>query len=204
LNGIAAPLLEPNIDTDAIIPAPFLRSPSANLAEGLFFNLRFDRTKKPREEFILNREPFARAVVLVAGPNFGCGSSRVHAVWALQRFGFRCVIAPSFGEIFYDNCFKNGILPIILDPGNHQKLLAQLELSQFKITIDLQNQIISVGNTEIGFKVPAMQREALLQGLDEIGTTLLSIDDIRAFRDADRTQRPWVYDLETRWQSNKI
>jgi 3-isopropylmalate/(R)-2-methylmalate dehydratase small subunit len=198
LNGIAAPLLEPNIDTDAIIPAPFLRSPSANLAEGLFFNFRFDRTKKPQENFILNREPFTHATVLVAGSNFGCGSSRVHAVWALQRFGFRCVIALSFGEIFYDNCFKNVFLPIILEPANHQNLLDQLELSSFKITIDLRDCIIAVGKAKIEFKVPAVQREALLQGLDEIGTSLLSINDIRSFRMADRARRPWVYDLESR------
>jgi 3-isopropylmalate/(R)-2-methylmalate dehydratase small subunit len=108
------------------------------------------------------------------------------------------VIASSFGEIFYDNCFKNGILPIILESASHQNLLVQLEQSSFKIAIDLRDCVITVGKAKIEFKVPAMQRESLLQGLDEIGTSLLSIDEIRSFRMADRVSRPWVYDLESR------
>ncbi|WP_213741744.1 3-isopropylmalate dehydratase small subunit [Bradyrhizobium sp. dw_411] len=198
LVSIAAPLLEPNIDTDAIIPAPFLRSPSLNLANGLFFNRRFDGNGKPIEEFILNRAPFSSAKVLIGGLNFGCGSSREQAVWALKRFGFRCVIAPSFGEIFYDSCFKNGVLPIVLNAADHKKLAAEVELSNFKIEIDLDAQIIRAGGLEIGFDVPPRKRDALLQGLDEIGTSMLSIDAIRDFRSADRIRRPWVYDLETR------
>jgi len=197
LTGTAAPLLEANIDTDAIIPAPFLRSPSINLANGLFFNRRFDQNGTPRKEFILNREPFSHANTLVAGSNFGCGSSREHAVWALKRFGFRCVVAPSFGEIFYDSCFKNGVLPIILNADDHNKLVAELEPANFKIEIDLQAQIILAGGIGIAFDTPSGRREALLQGLDEIGTTMLSLDSIRSFRTADRVRRPWVYDLET-------
>lgn len=198
LSSTAAPLLEANIDTDAIIPAPFLRSPSIDLAGGLFFNWRFDQNGSPREEFILNREPFAHAAILVAGPNFGCGSSREHAVWALKRFGFRCVIATSFGEIFYDNCFKNGVLPIILNADDHRTLVERLEPSSYKIEVDLEAQAIRAGGAEIAFQIPARRREALLQGLDEIGTSLLSVDEIRSFRAADRARRPWVYDLETR------
>jgi 3-isopropylmalate/(R)-2-methylmalate dehydratase small subunit len=198
LVSIVAPLLEANIDTDAIIPAPFLRSPSLNLADGLFFNRRFDRSGKPIEEFVLNRTQFGSARVLLAGLNFGCGSSREQAVWALKRFGFRCVIAPSFGEIFYDSCFKNGVLPIILRAADHKDLFAELESSNFQIEVDLDAQIIRAGKLKIGFDVPPRKRDALLQGLDEIGTSMLSIDAIRDFRSADRTRRPWVYDLETR------
>jgi 3-isopropylmalate/(R)-2-methylmalate dehydratase small subunit len=198
LTGTAARLIEANIDTDAIIPAPFLRSPSLNLANGLFAVRRFDQSGAPRKDFILNREPFAHANTLVAGVNFGCGSSREQAVWALKRFGFRCVIAPSFGEIFYENCFKNGVLPIILNAADHERLATELERSDFQIEIDLQAQVIRTGKLEIAFDVPARKRDALLQGLDEIGTSLLSIDEIRSFRAADRGRRPWVYDLETR------
>ncbi len=198
LVSIVAPLLEANIDTDAIIPAPFLRSPSLNLADGLFFNRRFDRGGKPIEEFILNRAPFSSAKVLIAGLNFGCGSSREQAVWALKRFGFRCVIAPSFGEIFYDSCFKNGVLPIILSAANHKELVAELELSNFQIEVDLKTQVIRAGKLEFGFDVPPRKRDALLEGLDEIGTSMLSIDAIRDFRSSDRIRRPWVYELETR------
>jgi len=198
VDGIAAALLEANIDTDAIIPAPFLRSPSLNLAEGLFFNRRFDRSGALIKDFVLNREPFARASILIAGVNFGCGSSREQAVWALKRFGFRCVIAPSFGEIFYDSCFKNGVLPIVLNAEDHKKLADVLERSAFRTEVDLEAQVIRAGGADICFDVPARKRDALLQGLDEIGTSMLSIDTIRSFREADRTRRPWVYDLELR------
>jgi 3-isopropylmalate/(R)-2-methylmalate dehydratase small subunit len=198
IKGTAAPLLEANIDTDAIIPAPFLRSPSLNLADGLFSVRRFDQSGAPRGDFILNHEPFAHATTLITGVNFGCGSSREQAVWALRRFGFRCVIAPSFGEIFYDNSFKNGLLPIVLSAADHEKLAAELERSQHQIEIDLQAQSIRAGKLEIAFDVPARKRDALLQGLDEIGTSLLSIDEIRSFRASDRARRPWVFDLEAR------
>ncbi|MGY8632022.1 3-isopropylmalate dehydratase small subunit [Bradyrhizobium sp. 14AA] len=198
LNGSAAPLLEADIDTDAIIPAPFLRTPTADLAHGLFFNRRFDLEGKPRGEFILNRDPFTRACALVAGPNFGCGSSREHAVWALKRFGIRCVIASSFGEIFYENCFKNGVLPIVLSYADVTALVAQLERSQFQIQVDLPNQIVSSGDLSLTFEIPARKKEALLQGLDEIGTTMLGLDEIRNFRANDRARRPWIYELELR------
>jgi 3-isopropylmalate dehydratase small subunit len=198
ITGTAAPLLEANIDTDAIIPAPFLRSPSLNLADGLFSVRRFDQNGAPRQDFILNHEPFAHATTLITGVNFGCGSSREQAVWALRRFGFRCVIAPSFGEIFYDNSFKNGLLPIVLSTADHEKLAAELERSQHQIEVDLQAQSIRAGKLELAFDVPARKRDALIQGLDEIGTSLLSIDEIRSFRAADRARRPWVFDLETR------
>jgi 3-isopropylmalate/(R)-2-methylmalate dehydratase small subunit len=197
LSGIAALLLDPDIDTDAIIPAQFLRSPSFDLAKGLFFNKRVDQSGAIRKEFVLNQEPFTRACALVAGINFGCGSSREHAVWALRRFGIRCVVAPSFGEIFYENCFKNGVLPIVLGLSDHEKLASSIGKAAFELEINLDALTIRSGDVTIAFSVPAEKREALMQGLDEIGATLAVIADIRSFRKQDRRNRPWIYDLES-------
>jgi 3-isopropylmalate/(R)-2-methylmalate dehydratase small subunit len=196
--GIAAPFPTANIDTDAIIPAQWLRSLSTDLGKGLFGGSRYDQEGKENPDFILNRAPYRDAKIIVAGPNFACGSSREGAVWALQRFGIRCVVAPGFSDIFFENAFKNGLLPVILPERDVQEILGFLETTNDpSLTVDLERCVIETpqGRT-ISFTIPEARRTALMEGLDEIGQTLRQEAEIAAFQARDREARPWIHHRE--------
>ncbi|NGO53746.1 3-isopropylmalate dehydratase small subunit [Allomesorhizobium camelthorni] len=195
LDGVAASFPIPNINTDAVIPASYQRTLKDDPGKGLFAGWRYDLDGKEVPDFILNREPFRQSRIIVAGENFGCGSSREFAVWALMRFGIRCVIAPSFGDIFYENAFKNGLLPIILSPSQVDRLHDHLaKTNNPSLTVDLEKQIIELPNGEsVPFTVPPSRRTALLEGLDEIGQTLRFGDEITDFQRNQKVTAPWVY-----------
>ena len=195
LTGIAAPLPLANVDTDKIIPARFLKTiKRTGLGVHLFDTLRFDGNGAERPDFVLNTEPYRQAEVLIAHENFGCGSSREHAPWALLDFGIRCVIAPSFADIFYNNCFKNGILPIALPREVCDRLMEDARMgSNARLTIDLSRQVVVRPNgEEIPFAVDALRREMLLNGLDEIGQTMQRGPAIDAYETRLRQQAPWM------------
>jgi len=200
-SGVAAPLPQSNVNTDAIIAAPYLRSPSADLAEGLFGRWRRDENGASIPSFVLNREPYRQASILLAGVNFGCGSSREVAVWALLRFGIRCVIAPSFADIFYENAFRNGLLPAIVPQEALDGLMA-LALGASgaagaTFSVDLAASSLTGPDgviTPIG--VPAFRRDAMLRGDDDIAMTLRFDADISAFVNQDRKARPWIHAIE--------
>jgi 3-isopropylmalate/(R)-2-methylmalate dehydratase small subunit len=197
LTGIAAPLPLVNVDTDKIIPARHLKTiKRTGLGVHLFETLRYQDDGSERPEFVLNREPFRQAEILVTGDNFGCGSSREHAPWALLDFGIRCVIGPSFADIFFNNCFKNGILPIVL-PQEQVDILAR-EASEAKdptFTIDLEKQEIHrpTGNEVFTFAVDPFRRHCLLNGLDDVGLTMQKAKRIDDFEAAQKTSQPWLY-----------
>ncbi|WP_405239936.1 3-isopropylmalate dehydratase small subunit [Lentisalinibacter orientalis] len=197
-SGIAAPLLRINIDTDAIIPSREMKRVSREgLGEGLFANWRY-RDVAAREEdpeFVLNREPFRHATILLAGENFGCGSSREHAVWALKDFGFRAVIAPGFGSIFYGNCVRNGILPVRLAEPDIEAIALHVDAEPSQqVTIDLPSQTVTdAAGADYPFDIGAGDKEMLLQGLDPIAKTMKLDAEILAFRERDRADRPWIY-----------
>ncbi len=184
LTGIAAPLPMLNIDTDMIIPKQFLKTiKRSGLGKNLFDEMRYDDKGEEMPDFVLNKAPYRNAQILLAGDNFGCGSSREHAPWALLDFGIRCVIAPSFADIFYNNCFKNGILPITLPQEDIDRLLDDAERgANAVISIDLEKQQISGpdGGT-ISFEIDAFRKQCLLDGLDDIGLSLQKQDKITAF-----------------------
>ena len=195
LTGVAAPLDILNIDTDMIIPKQFLKTNKrSGLGKKLFDEMRYDRNGGEVAEFVLNQAPYRQAEILVAGDNFGCGSSREHAPWALLDFGIRCVIPTSFADIFYNNCFKNGILPIVVSPDERDALLADAaDIENPELSIDLVAQTIRRPNgVMISFEVDAFRKKCLLEGLDDIGLTMeksRSIDDF----EANRTQeQPWL------------
>ncbi|WP_291297595.1 3-isopropylmalate dehydratase small subunit [Elioraea sp.] len=195
LTGIAAPLPLPNVDTDKIIPARFLKTIlRTGLGKNLFDTLRFNADGSENADFVLNKEPYRRAEILVAGPNFGCGSSREHAPWALLDFGIRCVIAPDFADIFFNNCFKNGILPIRLPQAVCDALAADASLGpNARITVDLERQVVVRPNgDEIRFEVDAFRRHCLLNGLDDIGQTMAHAPKIDAFEERRRAEQPWL------------
>lgn len=194
--GVAAPLLHPDLNTDVIVRIERLVSESRDrLGEFLFESLRFRDDGEPDPDFVLNREGHREATILIAGANFGCGSSREGAVWALANFGIRCVIAPSFGEIFYNNCFQNGVLPIVL-PEDDVLALAKEAAVPARFTVDLERQrIVTPGGREHDFQVAPARREALLEGLDSIGMTLKRKAVIDAYRDRDRIERPWIHGI---------
>ena len=198
LTAIAAPIMRSNIDTDVIIRIERLvgNSIRGTLGKWAFGALRYLPDGSENPEFILNREPYRQAEILVTGPNFGCGSSREGAVWSLQELGIRAVIGSSFGDIFFANCFQNGILPIIVDKATVDSLAAEIEASQGagRVGIDLEAQTITTpeGKT-LRFEIDPRRREGLLQGLDEVMLTLQRDHEIRAFQDADRTARPWIH-----------
>jgi 3-isopropylmalate/(R)-2-methylmalate dehydratase small subunit len=200
MTGFGAPLMQINIDTDQIIPSRFLpRTSTPNgLGEGLFAEWRTLPDGTPNPEFILNRAPWSGATILLAGRNFGCGSSREGAPKALRQCGFRVVIAPSFGDIFYGNCFRNGIVPVAL-PEDTVVAMAQTAMAQgaaAAIDVDLQEQTVKTAQGELfSFRSPARLRAMLLGGLDEIDLTLTMRDDIDVFRGKDTTARPWAYAL---------
>lgn len=195
LEGPAASFPKPDIDTDAIIPASWQRTLTGDPGKGLFGGWRYDLQGNENPDFILNRDPFRQAKIIVGGANFGCGSSREFAVWALMRFGIRCVIAPSFGDIFFENSFKNGLLPIVLPPDEVERLHSHLTATNDPtIAVDLERCEIRLGNGQVfAFRIPAARRTALLEGLDEIGATLKFAADIDRFQARQRDLEPWVY-----------
>jgi 3-isopropylmalate/(R)-2-methylmalate dehydratase small subunit len=200
LRGVAAPLLMSNINTDLIAPSLVPgRTPDEAaklpLKVKLFANLRYDRTGAERADFVLNQPRGRGARILLAGPNFGCGSSRETAVWSLMEHGIRCVIAPSFGDIFHDNAFQNGLLPLRLPMTGIERIAAALERSNAaEMTVDLQRCMLEVpGLAPIRFDLAEDRRAPLLAGLDQLAFILQSAPEIAAFERADETRRPWVY-----------
>ena len=193
LQGIAAPLPIVNIDTDMIIPKQFLKTiKRTGLGVSLFYEMRYDTDGKLIEDFVLNTKPYDNSKILVAGDNFGCGSSREHAPWSLKDFGIRCVISTSFADIFYNNCFQNGILPIVVNAEELDRLMSAAG-SQLEFNIDLPNQSIQVGNHSINFDIEDHRKERLLQGLDDIGITLGYKEDISSYESNKKTQKPWLF-----------
>ena len=196
LRGIAAPLPMINVDTDMIIPKQFLKTiKRTGLGKNLFDELRYEVDGREKPEFVLNQPAYRKAEILVAGENFGCGSSREHAPWALLDFGITCVIATSFADIFYNNCFKNGILPIALPQEDVDKLMDDAERgSNAIITVDLERQeIAGPDGGRIRFDIDPFRKHCLLNGLDDIGLTLEKAPDIDAFEARDRRARPWMW-----------
>jgi 3-isopropylmalate/(R)-2-methylmalate dehydratase small subunit len=195
LTGIAAPLPMINVDTDMIIPKQYLKTiKRTGLGTGLFAELRYDEDGKPHPHFVLHKPPYTEAKILITGENFGCGSSREHAPWALLDFGFRCVIAPSFADIFYNNCFKNGILPIKLPQEEIDKLLDDASRgANATITVDLENQEIrGPDGGVIHFDIDPFLKRCLMEGLDDIGLTLEKAEHIENFETSSRARRPWA------------
>ncbi len=194
LTGTAAPLNMANVDTDKIIPARFLKTiERSGLGGHLFAGMRYEDDGAEKPDFVLNQPKYRHAQVLVAGENFGCGSSREHAPWALLDFGVRCVIAPSFADIFHGNCFKNGILPVVLPPEVCEKLLEDAAMgTNARITIDLERQVvIRPDGEEIRFEVDAFRKHCLLNGLDEVGLTLERKPAIDAYEARKRREHGW-------------
>ena len=196
LTGIAAPMNMINIDTDQIIPKLHLRTiKRTGLGKVVFEELRFNTDGSEKPEFVLNQEPYRNAQIIVAGDNFGCGSSREHAPWALLDFGIRCVISTSFADIFYNNCFKNGILPVTVSKDELEALMADAaDKENPELTVDLESQEITRPNgAKIKFKIDEFRRDCLLNGLDDIGLTMQKADKIDAFEKSQRQQQPWLY-----------
>ena len=196
LTGIAAPLPMMNVDTDMIIPKQHLKTiKRTGLGRVLFDELRFQENGEEIPDFILNQSPYRDAKILIAGDNFGCGSSREHAPWALLDFGIRCVIAPSFADIFFNNCFKNGILPIALAQAEVDQLLEDAKNTDTAMmTVDLPEQVIKRGNEEmIAFTVDGFRKDCLLNGLDDISLTLQKADRIATFERQQQQSLPWLW-----------
>ena len=195
LTAVAAPLPNINIDTDKIIPKQYLKTiQRTGLGKGLFSELRFNDDGSENKEFVLNKSQYRNAKILVAGDNFGCGSSREHAPWALLDYGIKVVISTSFADIFYNNCFKNGMLPIVLDEKEVSLLMEETERgSNATLTVDLESQEITTsdGNV-INFKIDKFLKHCLLNGLDDIALTLEKDKDIKNFEDDVKSQRPWL------------
>ena len=195
LTGVAAPMPLVNIDTDMIIPKQFLKTiKRSGLGANLFDEMRFDREGNEIEDFVLNKPAYRNAEILVAGDNFGCGSSREHAPWALLDFGIRAVISTSFADIFFNNCFKNGILPIVLPQEQVDVLMKEAEKgANARITVDLEKQEVSTSDGEVfQFEVDAFKKHCLLNGLDDIGLTMEKAASIDAFEAKAAQERPWV------------
>jgi len=195
LTGIAAPMPLVNIDTDMIIPKVFLKSiQRTGFGKNLFDEMRYNRDGTEIEDFVLNKPAYRNAQILVAGDNFGCGSSREHAPWAIADFGIRCVISTSFADIFYNNCFKNGILPIVLPQEDVDKLMDDAARgANATVTVDLETQTITGpdGGT-INFEVDAFRKHCLMNGLDDIGLTMEKVASIDTFEEQAQQARPWV------------
>jgi 3-isopropylmalate/(R)-2-methylmalate dehydratase small subunit len=191
--GIAAPLPMMNIDTDMIIPKQFLKTiKRSGLGINLFHELRYDLQGNIKNNFVLNWDPYKSATILITGDNFGCGSSREHAPWSLLDFGFRCIIAPSFADIFYNNCFKNGILPIKLEQKDVDYLIGEAE-DKKKLTINLEDQkIINEKNYKIEFVLDSFRKKCLLEGLDDIALTLKKVSKIDTFENSLTINQSWI------------
>ncbi len=198
VSGPAAPLLAANVDTDVIIPIQrLLGSGRTGLGPHAFERLRYAPNGTEKPDFVLNRPPYRDSPILLAGPNFGCGSSREGAVWALMGLGVRAVLAPSFGDIFFNNCFQNGLLPVVLPGDAIARIAAETEAAQGArhTTIDLADQVVvTPGGERIPFPIDARKKEALLQGLDDIALTLRLKDRINAWYAADRARRAWAWE----------
>jgi len=195
LTGVPAPLAMINVDTDMIIPKQFLKTiKRTGLGKHLFHEMRFDEDGNENPDFVLNKPAYRNAKILIAGDNFGCGSSREHAPWALLDFGIRCIIAPSFADIFYNNCFKNGILPIQLPQEDIDKLMDDAARgANATLTVDLENQTISgPDGGEIKFDIDPFRKKCLLEGLDDIGLTMERADRIAAYEERAQAARPWL------------
>ena len=196
LTGPAAPMPMANIDTDQIIPKQFLKTVEREgLAKGLFYDLRFDGEGKVKPDFVLNRAEYKGAGVLVAGDNFGCGSSREHAPWALMDFGIRCVVSTSFADIFYNNCFQNGLLPVVLPAEQVQALMEEAKGGNHLVTVDLEDQtVVSPSGRKFAFEIDPQRKEKMLKGLDAIGETLQMAADIDTYEMKRALDRPWLED----------
>ncbi len=205
LDGIVAPLDRANVDTDVIIPKQFLKSiERTGFGPNLFDDWRYLEPGEPGQDnskralnpdFVLNQPRYRHASILLARENFGCGSSREHAPWALLDYGFRVIIAPSFADIFYNNCFKNGLLPIVLPAAQVDELFTQTQAQEgYRLVVDLESQTITTpGGEVIGFEVDAFRRHCLLEGLDDIGLTLQHVEEIRAYEQRRRQTEPWIF-----------
>ena len=192
LKGIPANLPMINVDTDMIIPKQFLKTiKRTGLGKSLFFEMRYDENGKKIEKFVLNNKPYDSSLILITGKNFGCGSSREHAPWALLDFGIRCVISSSFADIFYNNCFKNGMLPIILDEEKIAELVQYSERKE-NIEINLKEQEIIFGNKRIKFKIDSFKKKCLLEGLDDIALSLEKSEKISWYEDKIKKDKPWI------------
>jgi 3-isopropylmalate/(R)-2-methylmalate dehydratase small subunit len=195
LTGIAAYLPMINVDTDMIIPKQYLKTiKRTGLGSGLFAELRYDEAGKPKPDFVLHKPPYDTSKILIAGDNFGCGSSREHAPWALLDFGFRCIVAPSFADIFYNNCFKNGILPITLPQSQIDKLIDDASRgANATLTVDLEHQEIrGPDGGAIKFDIDPFLKRCLIEGLDDIALTLEKREHIDRFEEVSRMSRPWA------------
>ena len=193
LKSIPAYLPIVNIDTDMIIPKQFLKTiKRTGLGKNLFFEMRYDDNGNEIKDFILNQNPFNNSKILIAGKNFGCGSSREHAPWALLDFGITCIISSSFADIFYSNCFKNGILPVMLD-DKKIKELSEYANRKEEISVDLLEEKISFGNNEIKFKIDDFKKKCLLEGLDDIALSLKKSDKIKNFENNLKIKKPWIF-----------
>lgn len=205
INGIVAPLDRANVDTDAIIPKQYLKSiHRTGFGPNLFDSWRYldageagqdAATRRPNPDFVLNQPRYAGAQILLARENFGCGSSREHAVWALTDFGFRAVIAPSFADIFYNNSFKSGLLPVRLAAADVDRLFRETEANEgYRLTVDLENQRVETPDgTRFSFEIDPFRRRCLLEGLDDIGLTLQHADEIRAYEQRRKQEAPWLF-----------
>ena len=194
-NAIPLPMV--NVDTDMIIPKQFLKTiKRTGLGKNLFYELRYDEKAAPIDSFVLNQDKYKDSQILITGKNFGCGSSREHAPWSILDYGIKCIIASSFADIFYNNCFKNGILPIKLDESEVTKLQKAAENS-LSFTIDLENQKISYFdkniNHEVSFELDKAKKTSLLEGLDDIGLTLAKVNHISDFENKQKSRTPWLY-----------
>lgn len=215
LTGVAAPMDRANVDTDLIIPKQFLKSIArTGFGPNLFDDLRYldrgepgkDNADRPiNPDFALNLPRYRGATILLARENFGCGSSREHAPWALDEYGFRCIIAPSFADIFYNNCFKNGLLPVVLPPEVVSELFDEMYQSEgYPLTVDLAEQVVcKPDGAEYSFEVDDFRKHCLLNGLDDIELTLLDADHIRAYEEKRRQAAPWLFDWRTNTGSGR-
>jgi len=193
LKSIPAYLPIVNIDTDMLIPKQFLKTiKRTGLGKNLFYEMRYDDQGNIIKDFLLNKDPFNKSKILIAGKNFGCGSSREHAPWALLDFGITCVISSSYADIFYNNCFKNGILPIILDEEKIKEI-SEYSNRHEEIEIDLENQKIFFGNNEIKFEIDPFKKKCLLEGLDDIALSLEKTDKIISFEKSLKNSKPWIF-----------
>ncbi|MBS5492534.1 MAG: 3-isopropylmalate dehydratase small subunit [Sutterella wadsworthensis] len=197
LTAVAAPLPIDNCDTDQIMPKQFLRGiDKSGLAKGAFFNMRCHRDGSPKTDCVFNRPGFEKTAILCAGPNFGCGSSREHAVWGLLQMGIRAVIASGFGEIFYSNCFNNGLLACRVTPAASAEIMSELsDVTPVELTVDLVTQEIRLGDKVWSFDVGPRHREMLMEGLDMTGATLRDLDEIKRFRATHEATFPWMTGL---------
>jgi 3-isopropylmalate/(R)-2-methylmalate dehydratase small subunit len=196
LTGLAAPLDRVNVNTDEITPARFLKSIlRTGFANALFANWRYLKDGTPNPDFVLNQPRYQGVSILLAGDNFGCGSSREHAPWAILEYGFRCLIAPSFADIFSTNCFNNGILPVTLDDAVVQELFAEVEASEgYTLHVDLPTQTVTTpGGRVLHFEIDNFKKHALLEGLDNIGWTLSHSDEIAAYEQRRKQEAPWLF-----------